>query len=1408
MNIAKYFVISCLCLFSLNSVFAERPVGVERKSSAGFRTADACVPPSASAELNINNVRCLLHNGGDMWWDLVSNPRYEIPKGGGRHSLFASSLWIGGVDAAGQMRVAAQTYRQSGYDFWAGPLTPDQASTDDATCGRWNKMVKITKSEIDAFRADYADNNLIDKPELYPNVYLWPAGGKQSPDANYDYKKYLDADGNVVEADAKNENGGNKIFLAPFKDQDGDPLSYNPGGGDYPLIKGDQAIFWVINDKGNVHTETNAQPIGVEIHMMAFGFAAANAINNMTFYDQTVINRSSLTLEDTYLGQWVDADLGNYSDDYVGCDKPRGLGFCYNGDDNDEGASGYGLHPPAVGVDFFQGPLANFRDGIDNDRDGVADPYIITDPVAHDTSWLPEHIIMSKFVYYNNDWSLTGNPEAAVHYYNYLKGIWKDGTQMVANSKNGYAPTAAGEPTDFMFDGDVCQSIGWTETSAGNKAADRRFLQSAGPFTLQPGAVNQVVTGVVWARGASNTGSVCELQQADDIAQALFDANFRLLEGPDAPNVSKGEYNQQIILRWGYDGLENTSNNFNEKYIQSDPILKKARAKDSLFTFQGYMIMQLADSTVGLSELFDNTKARLVAQCDIQDNVSTIVNRTVTSVGGQGVVTDQVMVQGLNKGITHSAKITEDLFVTDADRKLRNYTPYYYAIIAYAYNDTASDGRLFVPGNGNFKRVKATPHPVDMQNGGTDLNGIGYGQGLPITQINGIANGGNFVQMTDETENRIFASPTGKVDVIDYKEGRAPISVKVVDPKSVTGSDYKVKVYGAGFKTFLKFYDTDIEDPKNVATIDGMKVIDARYSSTINKGTGTDSVVWEFLVINTTNLIKQENVYIDVNSRDGYATDYIMKDWELYQGSTATPVYTSSYRLRNKIGMGAKPSPMSGVEQVIEGHGISVAVKDVPYIDSTLESGGVIGDTTMFGDPTKSWLSGLVDNDDILGGFWNWIMGGSYKKSPAPIRYESAASNYYIYDKYERYEKLIAGRWSPFCITKPFDSDKSDVALGIPLYNGLNTPTSKTGIGLTEVTDLRKISDVDIVFTSDKSKWTRCPVVETSPSPGLGSGAYPLCAKWADNVNKEGQSEGKKAITLGNSGNTHGMGWFPGYAINVNTGQRVALFFGESTWDKNNNGADMIFNPTADYGVNLDRAGGRHYVYVLNRPYAENDTLWRTLMNDSTASASINTDIWFVKTNPLDVKDTLESHFIGDVYKHVAWAGIPMLDYGYDFKKPEEMPTDVRLQLRVNRPYEKRAGEELNDFVGQFSFSTKDYAVKKEQNNVAKSALDMIRVVPNPYYGYSDYEDGQLDNKVKITNLPAKCTISIFSLNGYLLKTYNKDSDEVEQIWDLKNQNGVPVASGVYIIHINAPGIGEKVVKLMTIMRQTDLNSY
>ena len=106
----------------------------------------------------------------------------------------------------------------------------------------------------------------------------------------------------------------------------------------------------------------------MEIRAQAFAFSTNDEVNNMTFNNYVLINQGTQTLTNTYMCQWVDSDLGGISDDYVGCDVQRGLGYTYNGDALDEADSfspGYGENPPAFGVDFFEGPYQD-ADSIDN----------------------------------------------------------------------------------------------------------------------------------------------------------------------------------------------------------------------------------------------------------------------------------------------------------------------------------------------------------------------------------------------------------------------------------------------------------------------------------------------------------------------------------------------------------------------------------------------------------------------------------------------------------------------------------------------------------------------------------------------------------------------------------------------------------------------------------------------------------------------------------------------------------------------------------------------------------------------------------------------------------------------------------------------------------------------------------
>ncbi|MDC3260063.1 T9SS type A sorting domain-containing protein, partial [bacterium] len=133
----------------------------------------------------------------------------------------------------------------------------------------------------------------------------------------------------------------------------------------------------------------------------------------------------------------------------------------------------------------------------------------------------------------------------------------------------------------------------------------------------------------------------------------------------------------------------------------------------------------------------------------------------------------------------------------------------------------------------------------------------------------------------------------------------------------------------------------------------------------------------------------------------------------------------------------------------------------------------------------------------------------------------------------------------------------------------------------------------------------------------------------------------------------------------------------------------------------------------------------------------------------------------------------------------------------------------INEGLPLYNFSTLGLESLVNQDSVAGSQLGNIRIVPNPYYAYSSYETDRLDNRVKVINLPKTCTISIYSVNGTLIRQFSKDDPTQTWIdWDLKNHAFVPIASGVYIVHIEAPEIGEIVLKWFGALRPTDLDSF
>jgi hypothetical protein len=261
------------------------------------------------------------------------------------------------------------------------------------------------------------------------------------------------------------------------------------------------------------------------------------------------------------------------------------------------------------------------------------------------------------------------------------------------------------------------------------------------------------------------------------------------------------------------------------------------------------------------------------------------------------------------------------------------------------------------------------------------------------------------------------------------------------------------------------------------------------------------------------------------------------------------------------------------------------------------------------------------------------------------------------------------------------------------------------------------------------------------------------------------------------------------------------VFFGENSWYVGDNGNDMLFNPSPSFaGVSGDLrtevlAGGHHYVYVTNTPYDGCAAISQFLVYSSPFNYSEANG----QVNGISILDS--------VYRQVAWCTVPIVRGGESrFINPANMPCEARVSLRVNRPFVKGS---IPDEHPTYLIDMKRYAAATNNKEVAtRSLADQVKVVPNPYYAFSQYESSQLQNLVKITNLPQRCKISIYTLGGQLVRTFDKNSSEAFQNWNLQNSVGVPISSGLYILHINGYELGEKTVKFFAVMPEIDLNSF
>ncbi len=562
------------------------------------------------------------------------------PRGTTKTINFTSGIWIGGL-VDGNIRTAVAEY-----------------------------VVEFVPGTFEA-----VSENISNQDDERFRVYVISKTDFTAADPGVDFVEWPFEDGAPYAMDDR----GNPI------DKDGNIIDRDDYGNMVPLLIGDKTYWSVSNDLDiTAHTQPfNTPPLGVELHQMLWGFDRADAFGDMMFMKYTVINKGINTIDSVYLSFWADVDIGDANDDLVGSDTLLSLGFNYN---ETGGDAVYGPKVPAIGYDFFQGPIVPSPGDTAKVSRSIGTYFAEIDSATGDSIFKGgklgfRNLPMTSFAHYVNGAPTgLGDPETAFEMYNFQQGL--DGLGNVKLNE-------LGEPTKFSFTGDPITGEGWIlETPA-----DLRFLMSSGPFTLAPGDTQELVGGIVIAQGDDALGSLEKLKKVDEVAQTAYDIDFALPASPDVPEVTIGALSNQIVLSWKPNS---------EDYDVLDQVTLDSAGNQTRYKFQGYNIFQINGPV-----LVSSLKVKKLATFDLVDGITNIKDMETL-----GIDEIEVTVQeAKDSGIQRFLRISEDVFTKSP---LVNFRKYYFVVQAYGYNPFGLPKVLTSPRN----ILLAVPGPPP---GGTKL---------------------------------------------------------------------------------------------------------------------------------------------------------------------------------------------------------------------------------------------------------------------------------------------------------------------------------------------------------------------------------------------------------------------------------------------------------------------------------------------------------------------------------------------------------------------------------------------------------------------------------------------------------------------------------------------------------------
>ncbi len=419
-----------------------------------------------SARISPGNLAMWLSNNGMLSYDrLRARPGLEWPTGSGKYLAFTEGLLFGCRNP--NVSVGGATYISG---LQPGNILASGEASNPADPAHRIYMVR---------RMDRTDFSNLDNAEQTRYIFdfqQWP-----------------------VQLGAPWIDGNNNGIYEPDFEAwlDGTP------GQDCPKFPGTEAAWFVMNDLDSTRTQHlhGSNPVGVEVRMLIWGSSEMGFPSNTLVRDVKLINRSGAMLHDVYLSWWVDPEIGDPLDDFVGVDTIRNMAYAYNGRESD---NEYGV-PPAVGWKLLQGPV-------------VRDPNSIA---LYDYTLRRgyRNLPLSSFVHYINTDAVYRDPDfadesGAGQCYNNMQGLAWNGAPFI--------DPVTMQASKFLLSGDPLTSSGWVDGIV-NGPDDRRMMMSSGPFSLGAGEEQQIIIASLAAQDSSTLSSLNRmLRQSDELTPFLM----------------------------------------------------------------------------------------------------------------------------------------------------------------------------------------------------------------------------------------------------------------------------------------------------------------------------------------------------------------------------------------------------------------------------------------------------------------------------------------------------------------------------------------------------------------------------------------------------------------------------------------------------------------------------------------------------------------------------------------------------------------------------------------------------------------------------------------------------------------------------------------------------------------------